>query len=217
MGIRIMLVDDHVVVREAIKCMLEEQPDVEQVLEASDGREAVDLANENRPNVVVMDLSMPGLNGIEATRQITSNYPGIKVLALSMHSGKSFISEMLKAGASGFLVKNSNSDEMLRAVRTVASGQTYLSPQVADVVVDGFLSRALGDVSPVYARLTSREREVLQLLAEGRSTREIGERLNVSVSTVETHRRQIKLKLDIETLADLVKVAIREGLTSLDS
>jgi DNA-binding NarL/FixJ family response regulator len=217
MGLKILLVDDHVIIREALRNMLAEQPDIEQVIEAGEGREAVKIAVHHKPDIILMDLSMPGLNGIDATRQIIGELPKARILALSMHSSKYFVSEMLRAGASGFLVKNCTSAEMVTAIRAVASGKTYLTPAVAGYVVDGFLGRSAAAESQAFSILSIREREVLQLLAEGQSTREIADRLHVSISTVETHRRQIKTKLNLDTFADLVKFAIREGLTSLDT
>lgn len=216
MEIKVMLVDDHVVVREALKGMLDRQADIKVVGEASDGRTGVKVARTCSPNVVLMDVSMPGLNGIEATRQIIDENPGVRVLALSMHSNKSFVAEMLRAGAAGFLVKNCTSSEMVGAIRTVSTGNTYLSPTVAALVVEGFLRPQTDYASSAFALLSPREREVLQLLAEGKSTKEVARQLNVSVSTVETHRRQLKNKLGIDSFADLIKFAIREGLTSLE-
>ena len=216
MTIRILLAEDHVVVRESLRGTLEKQEDFEVVGEAGDGREVVSLARTQRPDVVVMDLSMPELNGIDATRQIVDENPRIRVLALSMHSTKAFVAEVLRSGGSGFLVKRCTSTEMFTAIRAVAQGKTYISPSVASMVVEGFLGRSAGRESVAFSVLSPREREVLQLLAEGNSTREIANDLNVSVSTVETHRRQIKTKLGIENLADLIKFAIREGLTTLN-
>ncbi len=215
--IKIMIIDDHVVVREALKGMIETQKDLCVIGEAGDGREGVLMARQCLPDVVIMDISMPKLNGVEATRQLLAECPNVKVLSLSMHSDEAFVTEMLKAGACGFLVKHCNLSELLTAIRTIAGGKTYLSPSVAGVVVDGFLGRQGQPERAAFKILSPREREVLQLLAEGQSTREIAEQLNLSVSTVETHRRQLKEKLNIDSVAGLIKFAIREGLTTLDS
>ena len=189
------------------------------VAEANDGRSAVQLAQELQPDVVVMDVGMPGLNGIEATRQITNREPEAKVVALSMHSDRRFMGEMLKAGAKGYLLKDGAFEELATAIRSVVANKVYLSPRIADVVVDDYVRRtpgqAAGDTS-AFAKLTPREREVLQLMAEGRATKEIAMDLKVSIKTVETHRRQIMEKLQIHSVAELTKYAIREGLTSLD-
>ena len=187
------------------------------VAEANDGRSAVQLAQELQPDVVVMDVGMPGLNGIEATRQITNREPDAKVVALSMHSDRRFMGEMLKAGAKGYLLKDGAFEELATAIRSVVANKVYLSPRIADVVVDDYVRRtpgqAAGDTS-AFAKLTPREREVLQLMAEGRATKEIAMDLKVSIKTVETHRRQIMEKLQIHSVAELTKYAIREGLTT---
>ena len=192
---------------------------MEVVAEANDGRSAVQLAQELQPDVVVMDVGMPGLNGIEATRQITNREPDAKVVALSMHSDRRFMGEMLKAGAKGYLLKDGAFEELATAIRSVVANKVYLSPRIADVVVDDYVRRTPGqngsDTS-AFAKLTPREREVLQLMAEGRATKEIAMDLKVSIKTVETHRRQIMEKLQIHSVAELTKYAIREGLTSLD-
>lgn len=215
--ISLLLAEDHVMVREALRAKIEEQPDFKVVSEAGDGREAVRLAMELKPDVVIMDVSMPNLNGVEAARQIASQDKGVKVLALSMHMDRAFVTEMLQAGAAGFLVKHCTFSEMAMAIRAVAAGQHYLSPSIARIVVNG-LTRQMGGSGPsAYTVLTPREREVLQLLAEGKSTKEVAVHLNVSVSTVETHRRQLKNKLHIDSLAGLVKYALKEGLTSLET
>jgi DNA-binding NarL/FixJ family response regulator len=219
MPMKILLADDHQIVREGLKSLLQQHDDMEVVAEASDGRSAVQLAQELRPDVVVMDVGMPGLNGIEATRQITNREPDARVVALSMHSDRRFMGEMLKAGAKGYLLKDGAFEELATAIRSVIANKVYLSPRIADVVVDDYVRRtpgqAAGDTS-AFAKLTPREREVLQLMAEGRATKEIAMDLKVSIKTVETHRRQIMEKLQIHSVAELTKYAIREGLTSLD-
>src|SRR5687768_2276249 len=202
---KILLADDHQIVREGLKSLLNSHEDMEVVGEARDGRAAVQMAKELAPDVVIMDLGMPHLNGIEATRQITLREPEAKVVALSMHSDRRFMGEMLKAGAKGYLLKDGAFEELATAIRHVIANKVYLSPKIANVVVDD------------YVRLTPREREVLQLMAEGRATKEIAMDLKVSIKTVETHRRQIMEKLGIHSVAELTKYAIREGLTSLDA
>jgi two-component system response regulator NreC len=215
MGLRILLVDDHQIVRQGLRTLLEKEPDMEVVAEAEDGRAAVRLTREVLPQVVIMDVAMPDLNGIEATRQIVHEFPDIKVIALSMHSDRRFVANMLRAGASGYLLKDSAFEELAQAIRTVAANRTYLSPEVSDIVVKDFL-KGPQEAPSAYSLLSPREREVLQLMAEGKTTKEIADRLHVSVKTVETHRQQIMTKLEIRSVAELTKYAIREGLASLD-
>lgn len=217
MTIKILLADDHKITRQGLRAMLEKQSDIKVVAEAEDGRKAVSLACELHPDVVIMDVSMPDMNGMAATRQILGESKKIKVIALSMHSDTLFISEMLKSGASGYLLKDCAFEELREAIRTVIAGNVYLSPAISDVVVDDYLHRlsktSSSDSSDV---LTDRELEVLQLMAEGKSTKQIALGLYISVKTVETHRRQIMNKLNIHTVAELTKYAIRKGLTSLE-
>ncbi len=216
MKIKIMLADDHKITREGLHSLLDKQQDMTVIAEAENGRVAVQLAKELSPDVVVMDVSMPGLNGMEATRKIVSGSPSIKVIALSMHSDKLYVSEMLKSGASGYLLKDCAFDELVLAIRMVVVGKTYLSPCISGVVVDDYLHRLSKAGISNSDVLTDREREVLQLMAEGQSTKQIALNLYISVKTVETHRRQIMDKLNIHTVAELTKYAIRKGLTSLD-
>jgi two-component system response regulator NreC len=217
MSIRILLADDHKITREGLRSLLDNQQDMEVVAEAEDGRTAVSLVREVVPSVVIMDVSMPDLNGVEATRQIIAQFPDVKIIGLSMHSDTLFVTEMLKSGASGYLLKDCAFDELALAIRTVVTGKTYLSPSISGVVVDDYLHRlSKADFSDSEV-LTDREREVLQLLAEGKSTKQIALKLHISVKTVETHRRQIMNKLDIHTVAELTKYAIRKGLTSLET
>ncbi len=214
---RILLVDDHQIMRDGIKSLLSEESDMEVVGEASHGREAVQLAKRLGPDLVVMDLSMPELNGIEATRQIMAEMEGVKVLALSMHRDPRFVAGVLEAGANGYLVKDCTASELTSVIRLVAQGRTYLSPEVTDLVVKGFVGRLAEDVShPPASVLSPREREVLQLLAEGFKAKEVAQRLHLGVKTVETHRRNLMEKLDINNLVDLIRYALREGITSLD-
>jgi two-component system response regulator NreC len=217
MSLRILLADDHKITRQGLRSLLEKQQDMEVVAEAEDGRTAVRLVGELSPNVVIMDVTMPDLNGVEATRQIVSQSPDVKIIALSMHSDTLFVTEMLRSGASGYLLKDCAFEELARAIHAVVAGKTYLSPSVSGVVVDDYLHRlSKADFSDSQV-LTDREREVLQLLAEGKSTKQIALKLHISVKTVETHRRQMMNKLDIHTVAELTKYAIRKGLTSLET
>ena len=216
MSVKVILADDHRIMREGLRSLLEREDGIEVVGEAGDGRTTVELARRLQPDVVVMDISMPDLNGVEATRQISSEYPGIRVLALSMHSDKRFVAGVLGAGASGYLLKDCALDELVRAIRVVVAGQIYLSPGIAGTVVQGYMSRLQKMEAPAFASLTPREREVLQLIAEGKTMKEIAGMLTVSVKTAETHRQQIMKKLDIRSVAELTKYAVREGLTSLE-
>jgi DNA-binding NarL/FixJ family response regulator len=203
--------------RQGLRSLLDQQDDMEVVAEASDGGETVALASRANPDVIVMDVSMPGLNGIEATRQIVARCPQVRVLALSMYADKRFAAGMLAAGAAGYLLKDARSDELLEAVRQVHAGRRYLGPEVTGIVVDDYVSRIAASAEPsAFDVLTSREREVLQLVAEGHSTKDIASRLHVSPKTVETHRRQIMERLDLHSVADLTRYAIREGLVSLE-
>jgi DNA-binding NarL/FixJ family response regulator len=189
---------------------------MEVVGEAENGRLALELARQKKPDVVIMDVSMPDLNGIEATRQMLVDQPGVRVIALSMHSDRRLVAGMLQAGASGFLLKDCAFDELARAINAVMSNQPYLSPRIAGTVIQDYVRRMTPSESPTADALTAREREVLQLLAEGWSTKQIGSHLHVSVKTVETHRRQMMDKLSLHSIAELTKYAIREGLTSLE-
>lgn len=215
MAVKIILADDHRLMREGLRSLLESQPGIEVVAVAENGRETLRLVRKYKPDVVVMDISMPDLNGIDATRQIISEFPKVKIIALSMHTNKKFVSEMLTAGASGYLVKDSALEELSNAINIVMSNKVYLSPAIARVVVEDYRgSKSPGDIiSPVS--LSPREREVLQLIAEGKSTKEIADGLHLSVKTIETHRMQIMDKLNIHSIAELTKYAIREGLTTL--
>jgi two-component system response regulator NreC len=202
---QILLADDHRIVREGLRGLLESQSDLRVVGEADNGRRAVELADELSPDVVVMDVGMPQLNGIEATRKVLAEHPQTKVVALSMHADRRYVVEMLKAGASAYVLKDGAFEELVNAIRTVAGGRVYISPRVADVVVEDYVRQAPpaagGSTTPstrsAYAALSPREREVLQLLAEGKATKEVAGILHVSIKTVETHRRQIMQKLDV--------------------
>ncbi|HEX8520874.1 MAG TPA: response regulator transcription factor [Tepidisphaeraceae bacterium] len=213
MSIRIILADDHKIIRDGLRSLLAKQHDMEVVAEAEDGRTAVQLARELSPTVIVMDIAMPDLNGVEATRQVLDADPSIKVVALSMQSDGPVVRRMFQAGASGYLLKDCAFEELVKAIRTVLTGRTYLSPDIAGVVVRNLSSPEPSMASP----LTAKEREVLQLIAEGKSTKEIAAVLSVSVKTIDTHRQHIMDKLDIHNVAELTRYAIREGLTSADA
>ena len=215
MSIRVLLADDHRIIRDGLRALLEQQPDMQVIAEAENGREAVKLSKSLSPQVVVMDLGMPDLNGVEATRQVLKDSPSIHVLALSMHTDKRFIISMLDAGASGYLQKDCAFDELVNAVRAVATGGTYLSPRIAGQVVKERL-RPRVSAGPGAANLTPKEREVVQLVAEGKSTKEVAALLDISVKTVETHRQHAMTKLGLRSVAELTKFAVREGLTSLE-
>jgi DNA-binding NarL/FixJ family response regulator len=217
--IRILIADDHKIVCDGLRALLEAKPEMEIVAQAANGREAVKLAHREKPDMVIMDVAMPDLNGLEAVRQILSAHPHIKVIALSMHADRRYVTGMLSAGASGYILKHCAFEELVHAIHIVLADQVYLSPAIAGIVVKELTqSKALRTrQSPSTAQsLTSREREVLQLISEGHSARDIGQLLHLSVKTIETHRRQMMEKLGIHSVADLTKFAIREGLTSLD-
>lgn len=214
---RVLLVDDHEIMREGLCALLNRQNDIEVIGAVMDGREAVETALKTKPDIVVMDIAMPGLNGIEATKQIVHQLPETKVIALSAHTDKHYVADMLKAGAVGYLVKRYAFSGLLDAIHTTRAGQIYLSPGVVGIVVEDYVQHLpLAAASPKSV-LTAREREVLQLIAEGYPTKKIGALLHVSIQTVATHRRQIMSKLGVLGIADLTKYAVREGFTSLDS
>lgn len=215
MNIGIVLADDHVMFMSGLRALLEKQRDLEVIAEVRDGREAVKVAREKKPDLVIMDVSMPGMNGIEATRQITGELAGVKILCLSMHANEQFVGDAFEGGASGYLLKESAFEEMLTAIRAVMANQRYLSPAVAGPVIEGYRALRSGHSSSL-SRLTGREREVLQLVAEGRSTKDIAGRLHLSIKTIDTHRRRIMEKLSVHSIAGLTKYAIRYGLTASD-
>ena len=217
MNIRVLIADDHKIMLAGLRSLLEKQTDFEVVGEAENGRKAVQMALEKTPDVVVMDVSMPDLNGIEATTQIVESLKETRVIALSMHSDKRFVMGMLRAGASGYLLKDCASQELANAIYQVAAGKKYLSPEITGVVIDDFLLGGASEgVAATASVISAREREVLQLIAEGWSTKQIASHLYVSIKTIETHRRQIMKKLDLHTIADLTKYAVREGFTSIE-
>lgn len=215
MTTKILLADDHGIIRQGLRSLLSKQSDMEVVAEAEDGRKAINLVREFKPDIVIMDITMPNLNGVEATRQIKIEFAEIKVIALSIHSNRRFVADMLKVGASAYILKDCLFDELVQAIRVVIGGGTYLSPTITGVVVDDYINLTKGvDSQPMV--LNDREREVLQLLAEGKSTKKIAMDLHVSVKTIEANRRHIMGKLDIHSVAELTKYAVREGLTSLE-
>lgn len=218
MNIRLLLADDHQLMREGLKALIEKEDDMALVGEAEDGYGTIRLSEKLSPHVIVMDVSMPDLNGIEATRRVLEMNPNIKVVALSGHLNKEFVRQMLEAGASAYVLKTRAYEELTRAVREVMANRKYLSPEIARGVVDEYveLATAAGQDS-AFIMLTPREREVLQLLSEGCSTKEMADTLGVSVKTVETHRRNMMEKLDLHSVAELTKYAISEGITTLDT
>jgi DNA-binding NarL/FixJ family response regulator len=216
MSTRIILVDNHKIMRDGLRFMLDKFPDLSVVGEADNGRDGVALAEELSPDVVIMDITMPDLNGIDATRRIKKLFPQIKVIALSMHSDRRYVIRMLQAGASGYVIKDSAFEELSRAISTTINGQTYLSPEITGEVIRDLMAAPSMNEDLISSPLTPKEREVLQLIAEGWTTKEIAIRQQVSVKTIETHRRQLMTKLNAKSVADLTKFAIQEGLTSLD-
>ncbi len=217
MPTRVLLVDDHAIIRQGLASLLEKQPDIEVVGSVEDGRKAVDIARELAPDLVIMDISMPNLNGIDATRKIIGEMGDVKIIALSIHSSRHFVAEMLKAGASGYILKECLFDELVEAIKTVLNGGTYLSPRITGVVIDDYVKRLSTQYQPEGPVLNEREREVLQFLSEGKSTKQIAVQLHVSAKTIESNRRNIMDKLGINSVAELTKYAVREGLTPLES
>lgn len=217
MAIRVIVADDHRLVRAGISLMIGQQPDMEIVGEANDGRGAVELAKKVCPNIVLMDISMPDLNGIDATRQITTQTPAPRVIALTGHADRRAVVDALRAGALGYVVKNAPPEELMVAIRTVAEGKVYLSPSIAGGVLEEFRRCVPASGSPEFWSLSVREREVLQLIAEGKSTKQIAAALKVSKKTVDNHRAHLMSKLNATILAELIKYAIREGLTSVEN
>lgn len=215
MIVRILIADDHKIILDGLRSLLEKNDALKVIGQAADGLSAVRLAKELSPDLVIMDISLPGLNGIDATRRILEAVPRVKIIALSMHKDGRYIAEALKSGAMGYLLKESAFDELIAAIRAVMKGQCYLSASITDLVIKDYIRHLEKTDSGIFTVLTRREREVLQSLSEGLSTKKIAARLEVSVKTVETHRAQIMAKLDIHSIAELTKYAIREGLTSL--
>ena len=215
-AVRVLLAEDHHLIREGIRALLERDPCISVVAEAATGTDAVRLAKETDPDLVIMDITMPGLSGIEATRRIKALNPAIRVLILSIHVGQDLVTESLRAGANGYVLKSSAGEELFHAIRTVMSGQMHLSPSVAGMVADGFLGRLDGPQRPRLGGLTSRQQEVLQLLAEGLTPKQIARRLTRSIKTIEMHRHNLMVKLGCDNIAQLTRYAISKGLVPLD-
>jgi two-component system response regulator NreC len=216
MGIRILLADNHGILRQGIQALIEKHSDMEVVGQANNGLTAVEMTRKLRPDVVLMDVTMPELNGIEATRRIRNELPEVKVLALSIHARREFVLDMINAGVSGYMLKECVLDDLIQAINTVVAGQSYLSPRITRIVLEGITeSNAFALWDRHCEALTPRERQVLQLLTEGKSAKQIASQLALSVKTIEANRRQIMEKTDSNNLADLTKYAIRQGLTTV--
>jgi DNA-binding NarL/FixJ family response regulator len=216
MPLNVLLVDDHEIMRQGLRMLLEKQPDMEVAGEAKNGKEAIHLSDELQPDIIVMDVNMPGLDGADATRQIKKDHPDIKVVALSMHSKKGFIVEMLKAGASAYVLKENAFSELVTAINTIITGEVYLSAKITRIVIDDYVKDSIVPGS-LQKPLTDRENEVLKLVGDGKTSKEIALNLDLSVKTIDACRRKIMTKLQIDSVAELVKYAIREGLTPLEA
>ena len=214
MTIKVLIADDHQIVRESLRALLEKEPGIIVVGEAGEGRTALRMARELVPDIIIMDVAMADLNGIEATRQVVAEFPEIKVVALSMYNDRRFVLNMLKAGARGYLLKDCASQHLIKAIHLVNANKTYISHEIADLVVKDYLASTDPAECTSSALLTAREREVLQLIVEGKTNSKIAEALKVSIKTVESHRHTLMMKLNIKSIAELTKFAIREGLTS---
>lgn len=214
MTIRIVLIDDHTVLREGLKALLNSEPGLEVVGDAADGRAGIQAADQLKPDVVIADISMPGLNGIESARILRRSYPYMKLIILSMHSGREYVAKALQAGANGYVLKQGDTNEVISAIQAVMDGGSYLSPAISRHLIDDFPGHT--PVVEEGPRLTTREQEVTQLIAEGQSTREISQTLTVSIKTVETHRANIMRKLKTKSQADIIKYALKKGWISLE-
>jgi DNA-binding NarL/FixJ family response regulator len=213
--VRVLLADDHTLVRAGIRALLDKLPDVQVVAEATDGRDALNLLKTHQPHVVLMDIAMPGLSGLEATRRMVKEFPNINVLILSMHVSEEYVWQALKAGAAGYLLKGAEFAELALAIKAVARGETYLSPPISKQVIRDYVRRVGGEET-LLERLTPRQREILQLIAEGETTKEIAKTLGISLKTVETHRAQLMERLGINDIAGLVRYAVKNGLVQTD-
>jgi len=214
--IRIALTDDHALVRAGIRALLEKLPGVEVVGEADNGRAALELIKKSAPNVILLDISMAGLGGLEALPRIVRDFPAVKVLILSAHANEEFVLRALRSGAAGYMLKDAAAEELELAIKAVAQDKTYLSPSISRTVVESYLQRSTGEQGPIE-ELTARQREILQLIAEGKNTKEIAGMLDISVKTVEAHRLQLMARVDIHDVPGLVRYAIRSGLVSADT
>lgn len=217
MTTKILLADDHGIIREGLRLLLDQQKDMEVIGEASNGMEAVELVKKLKPDVIVMDVSMPQLNGINAAKEIIDENPKIRILALSAHANKTFITDMLRAGVSGYILKDGMADELINAVRTIRDNQQYLSPKAATIVISEYISKNNAEHgTSLLSKLTDKERKLIQLLSENMSNKQAARLLHVSVKTIDARRRTIMEKLAITGIADLTKFAIREGITTVD-
>jgi two-component system response regulator NreC len=216
-SITVILAEDHTIVRKGIRALLEKERDFDVLGEANDGREAVSQVGKLHPDIILMDISMPGLNGLEATRQIKQRYPQTNVLVLSMHDTNEHIFQILQAGASGYLLKHTAPKELVQALRTIALGETYLSPSISKVVIEEYIRNAEAVMKyDHFDKLTNREREVLQLIAEGKSSPQIAAMLHISEKTVRNHRNHLMKKLDLHSIAELTRYAIRKGVIEME-
>jgi DNA-binding NarL/FixJ family response regulator len=217
MSIRVVAIDDHSVFREGLRLVLDQHDEIELVGEAGNGRDGIEVVAREKPDVVIMDVNMPGLNGIDASRKLLSNDSDVNILILSAYSNRRFVTELFRAGVRGYILKESASEEVIRAIITIAGGDCYICPKIANVVVKDYAEGGGADIGKTAIdSLTLKERELLQLLAEGISTKEVATLLSVSIKTVDARRRSIMTKLDISSMAKLTKFAIREGITSLE-
>jgi DNA-binding NarL/FixJ family response regulator len=213
--IRVIVADDHTIIRSGLKALLDREPDIEVVAEAADGRQAVQKAQELQPEVVLLDIAMPNLNGIEAARQISAKHEGMGIIILSMHSDEGYVLKALKAGARGYLLKDSPESDIMNAVRAVNSGKAYFSPEISRMLADDYVRQIQQrGVEDSYELLTAREREILQMLAEGKSNKDVANLLNLSLHTVETHRSNILQKLNLHSVPELILYAVRKGIVS---
>lgn len=215
MSLRILIADDHTIVREGLRSLLEKETDLTVVAGAGSGAEALQLSRDHHPDVILMDISMPGMNGIEATRQLRAEQSDVRILALSMETDRRFVVEVLKAGATGYLLKDCAFAELATAIRSVARDETYLPPKIIELVIKDYLQRVPDLAANGCSRLTARERDVLQLISSGKNTKEIALTLQVSVKTIENQRQSIMQKLNLYSIAELTKYAVREGLSPL--